>query len=90
MASSEPLGPSDDLPATRSDPAPPLACRVPPGGRRELGWFGWLFCRLAAWVWGVPEFHLFTVLAQHRRLFWAWAPFASVLLRRGRLPGADT
>jgi len=90
MASSEPLGPSDDLPATRSDPAPAPACRVPPGGRRELGWFGWLFCRFAAWVWGVPEFHLFTVLAQHRRLFWAWAPFAGILLRRGRLPGADT
>lgn len=95
MASCEPLGPSNDLPATRSDPAPPsaspaLPCRVPPGGRRELGWFGWLFCRLAARVWGVPEFHLFTVLAQHRRLFWAWAPFAGILLRRGRLPGADT
>lgn len=88
MASCEPLGPSAELPATRSGPA--LPCRVPPGGRRELGWFGWLFCRLAARVWGVPEFHLFTVLAQHRRLFWAWAPFASVLLRRGRLPGADT
>jgi AhpD family alkylhydroperoxidase len=91
MASCEPLGPSNDLPATPSDPAAPaLPCRVPPGDRRELGWFGWLFCRFAARVWGVPEFHLFTVLAQHRRLFWAWAPFAGVLLRRGRLPGADT
>lgn len=90
MASCEPLGPSAELPATRSGPAPALPCRVPPGNRHELGWFGWLFCRLAARVWGVPEFHLFTVLAQHRRLFWAWAPFASVLLRRGRLPGADT
>ncbi len=90
MASCEPPGPSDDRPAIRSGPASALPCRVPPGGRRELGWFGWLFCRFAAWVWGVPEFHLFTVLAQHRRLFWAWAPFAGVLLRRGRLPGADT
>lgn len=95
MASCEPLGPSNDLPATRSDPAPPsavpaLPSRVPPGDRRELGWFGWLFCRLAARIWGVPQFHLFTVLAQHRRLFWAWAPFAGVLLRRGLLPGADT
>ncbi|MCH9722867.1 MAG: carboxymuconolactone decarboxylase family protein [Actinomycetia bacterium] len=90
MASSEPLGPSDDHPATRSGPAPAPPCRVPPGGRDELGWFGWLFCRLAARIWGVPEFHLFTVLAQHRRLFWTWAPFAGVLLRRGRLAGADT
>jgi AhpD family alkylhydroperoxidase len=52
--------------------------------------FGWLFCRLAARVWKVPEIHLFTVLAQHRRLFWSWAPFAGILLRRGRLPGRDT
>ena len=95
MASYEPPASSNGLPATRSDSAsasaaPAVPCRVPPGGRRELGWFGWLFCRFAARVWGVPEFHLFTVLAQHRRLFWAWAPFAGVLLRRGRLPGADT
>lgn len=37
-----------------------------------------------------PEVHLFTVFAQHRRLFWTWQPFAGVLLRRGRLPGRDT
>ncbi|HEY5151120.1 MAG TPA: carboxymuconolactone decarboxylase family protein [Mycobacterium sp.] len=64
--------------------------RIPPGGRRELGLFGWLFCKLAARVWKVPEIHLFTVFAQHRRLFWSWAPFGGVLLRRGRLPGRDT
>jgi 4-carboxymuconolactone decarboxylase len=64
--------------------------RVPPGGRRELGLFGWLFCKLAARIWGVPEIHLFTVLAQHPRLFWTWAPFGGVLLRRGRLPTRDT
>jgi AhpD family alkylhydroperoxidase len=45
---------------------------------------------LAARVWRVPEIHLFTVFAQHRRLFWTWGPFGAVLLRRGRLPGADT
>jgi len=69
---------------------PMLPARIPPGGRRELGWFTWMFCRLAARVWGVPQIHLFTVLAQHRRLFWTWGPFAGVLLRRGRLPEADT
>lgn len=63
--------------------------RVPPGGRRELGFFGWLFCRISARIWGVPELHLFTVLAQHRRLFWASMPLAG-LLRRGRLPTCDT
>lgn len=64
--------------------------RVAPGGRAELGLFGWLFCRLSARVWGVPEVHLFTVLAQHKRLFWPWLPFSGTLLRRGRLPEADT
>jgi len=64
--------------------------RIPPGARRELGLFGWLFCRVSARIWGVPQIHLFTVLARHRRLFWAWAPFAGVLLRRGRLAGQDT
>ena len=66
------------------------ATRIPPGGRRELGLFGWLFCRASARVWGVPEVHLFTTLAQHRRLFWPWLPFSGILLRRGRLPEADT
>ena len=84
MASWEPL------PANRIDPLPAVrAPRIPPGGRRELGLFGWLFCKLAARVWGVPEFHLFTVLAQQRRLFWSWAPFAGVLLHLGRLPKRD-
>lgn len=85
MASLEPR------PATAADPAAPVATpRVPPGGRRELGLFGWLLCKIAARVWGVPEIHLFTVFAQHRRLFWAWAPFGGVLLRRGRLRRYDT
>ena len=79
------------VPAECGEPEPSLpAPRVDPGGRRELGWFGWMFCRFAARVWKVPEIHLFTVLARHRRLFWTWAPFAGVLLRRGRLAPRDT
>lgn len=85
MASWEPL------PANGIDPLPPMTpSRIPPGGRRELGLFGWLFCKLSARVWSVPEIHLFTVLAQHKRVFWSWAPFGEVLLRRGRLPRRDT
>lgn len=71
---------------TSSEPLP----RIPPGGRRELGLVGWLFCKASARVWGVPEVHLFTTLAQHRRLFWPWLPFSGTLLRRGRLPASDT
>ena len=51
--------------------------------------FGW-FCKFSARAWGVPEVHLFTMLAQHRRLFWPWLPFSGILLRRGRLPETDT
>ena len=81
---------SDHVPANRVDPLPAVRTpRIPSGGRRELGLFGWLFCKLTARVWGVPEFHLFTVLAQHKRLFWSWAPFSGILLNRGRLPKRD-
>ena len=47
-------------------------------------------CKLPASLWRVLKFHLLPVFAQHGRLFWAWAPFGGVLLRRGRLPGCDT
>lgn len=85
MASSEPL------PANRPEATPAVVPpRIPPGGRRELGLFGWVFCKLAARFWKVPEIHLFTVFGQHPRLFWTWAPFGGVLLRRGKLSGRDT
>jgi hypothetical protein len=59
-------------PANEVDPLPAMTSpRIPPGGRRELGLFGWLFCKLSARVWGVTEIHLFTMLAQHKRLFWS-------------------
>lgn len=81
----------DQAAAQRPESVPAvIPPRVAPGGRAELGLFGWLFCRLSARVWGVPEVHLFTVLAQHKRLFWPWLPFSGTLLRRGRLPEADT
>ena len=81
----------EDSAAARPESVPAvIPPRVEPGGRAELGLFGWLFCRLSARVWGVPEVHLFTVLAQHKRLFWPWLPFSGMLLRRGRLPEADT
>ena len=82
---------SDSLPAGLPEPTPSaIVPRIPPGGRRELGLIGWIFCKLSARFWGVPEVHLFTMLAQHRRLFWPWLPFSGVLLRRGRLPETDT
>lgn len=81
---------SGSLPAERPEQVPAvIPPRIPPGGRRELGFAGWLFCKLTARVLGVPEFHLFTVLAQHKRLFWSWLPFSGTLLYFGRLPRRD-
>jgi AhpD family alkylhydroperoxidase len=74
----------------RTGPPAVTSPRIPSGDRRQLGVFGWLFCKLSARVWGVPQLHLFTVLAQHKRLFWSWAPFNGTLLYRGRLPKRDT
>ncbi len=78
-------------PENGTEPLPAATSpRIPPGDRRQLGVIGWLFCKLSARVWDVPELHLFTVLAQHKRLFWSWAPFSGMLLYRGRLPTRDT
>lgn len=81
----------EPLPDNRTHQSSPAAqSRIPLGGRRELGVFGWVFCRLAARRSGVPEVHLFTVLGQHKRVFWLWALFTGMLLNRGRLPKPDT
>ncbi|HUO37676.1 MAG TPA: carboxymuconolactone decarboxylase family protein, partial [Mycobacterium sp.] len=68
----------------------PTAPRIPPGGFRELGPFGWLFCKLTARLEGVPQVHLFTTLGQHRRLFRTWLPFGAMLLGLGKLARRDT
>ena len=68
----------------------PTTPRVPPGGFRELGLFGWLFCKLTGRLEGVPQVHLFTTLGQHRRLFRSWLPFGALLLGFGKLRRRDT
>lgn len=68
----------------------PTAPRIPPGGVRELGLFGWLFCKLAARLEGVPQVHLFTTLGQNRRLLRSWLPFGALLLGFGKLRRRDT
>lgn len=81
----------EPLPANGTDPARSvMPARIPSGRGRELGVFGWLFCKLAARLSRIPEFHVFTMLAQHKRLFWSWAPFSGMLLNIGRLPKRDT
>ncbi len=45
--------------------------------------------KIAARVIRAPKMHLFTTLGQHRRLFWAWFLFGSVVYA-GRLPRPET
>ena len=63
--------------------------RIRPGGFRELGSVNWAISKLAARTMRVPQLHLFTILGQHRRLFWSWLPFAAVLLAFGKLRRRD-
>jgi alkylhydroperoxidase family enzyme len=64
--------------------------RIAPGSRRQLGWFGWVFTRLAGRKTRTAPPALFTVLGRHRRLFRRWLVFASALMPGGRLPRRDT
>jgi AhpD family alkylhydroperoxidase len=65
------------------------AGRIPDGGLRQLGLINWVINKIAARVIRAPRMHLFTALGQHKRLFWAWFFFGSVLYA-GRLPRPDT
>lgn len=64
--------------------------RVLPGTRRQLGWFGWVFTRVAGLRTRTTPPALFTVLGRHRRLFRRWLMFASALMPGGLLPRRDT
>jgi len=64
--------------------------RIAPGTRRQLGWFGWVFTRLAGLRTRTRPPALFTVLGRDRRLFRRWLLFASALMPGGRLPRRDT
>ena len=64
--------------------------RVAPGGRRELGWFGVAFSRVAGRVNGTGPPNLFTTLGRHPKLFRGWLRFAGRLMPGGTLPRRDT
>jgi alkylhydroperoxidase family enzyme len=65
------------------------APRIEPGSLRELGLINWVICKVTARGIRRPEFHLFTVLGQHRLLLKAFIPYASILLSFGKLPRRD-
>lgn len=64
---------------------------VPSGRRlRDLGLINWVIARIGAKSVGAEQMHLFNVLGNNRRLFWAWLPFSGILLGGGKLPKRDT
>lgn len=68
-----------------------MTIRIPTSpSLRTLGVVNWVCCRLVARRQQVRQAHLFTTLGQHRRLMWAWLPFAGMLLAGGKLPKRDT
>jgi len=64
--------------------------RIPSDGSfRELGPFGWVFCKLAARRQHLPKVNLFTTLSIHRPLLMAWLPYSAYLLFAGKLSRKD-
>jgi AhpD family alkylhydroperoxidase len=64
--------------------------RIPSSGSlRELGPFGWVFCKLAARRQRISRVNLFTTLGIHRQLLLAWLPFSGYLLYAGKLSRGD-
>ena len=63
--------------------------RIEPGGFRELGPIGWVYCKLAARRQRIPQMHLFTIMGQHRLLLWPWLMLGGYLLFVGKLPRDD-
>lgn len=64
--------------------------RIPSTGSfRELGPFGWVFCKLAARRQRIAKVNLFTTLGLHRPLLLAWLPYSGYLLFAGKLSRQD-
>ncbi|MCL7456270.1 carboxymuconolactone decarboxylase family protein [Micromonospora echinofusca] len=66
------------------------APRIGPGGRQDVGTFGWLFSQAAGRVTGTGPPNLFLTLGRHRPLFRGWLRFARRLMPGGVLPRRET
>jgi AhpD family alkylhydroperoxidase len=75
---------------TESDTTAPVAPRITPGTRRDIGLIGWVVSAVSGRVSGTGPPHLFLTLGRHRRLFRGWLHFAGRLMPGGRLPRRDT
>ncbi len=64
--------------------------RIAPGGRRDIGTFGWAFAQLAGLVARTNPPNLFRTMGRQRKLFRGWLRFAGRLMPGGSLPRRDT
>jgi AhpD family alkylhydroperoxidase len=64
--------------------------RITPGGRGDVGVFGWTFALIAGRAMRTNPPNLFLTLGRHPRLFRGWLRFAGRLMPRGRLPRRET
>jgi len=60
------------------------------GTREDVGWAVWGFARLAGRITHGKPPSVFLALGRRPSLLWAWLPFASRLMPRGRLPRRET
>ena len=68
----------------------PMAPRIAPGGRRDVGIVNWGICRALGVASGTPPPNLFTTLGRQRGLFRGWLRFAGRLMPGGRLPRRES
>jgi AhpD family alkylhydroperoxidase len=64
--------------------------RVTPGGRRDVGLFGWAISWASGRMSGTGPPNLFLTLGRHRPLFRSWLHFGGRLMPGGKLPRRDT
>src|SRR5262249_23384632 len=81
---------TDDERSREEQTYPHAPARIPStGSLRELGPFGWAFCKPAARRQRIEQVNLFTTLALHGPLLLAWLPYSAYLLFVGKLSRKD-
>jgi alkylhydroperoxidase family enzyme len=71
-------------------PAPPVAPRIAPGGRKEIGRLNWAVAVVLGRVTGGGPPRVFTTLGRNRGILIPWLLFARKLMPGGKLPRRES